>query len=373
MINGSKTLHVKKNSLITFPVKPRTNCIKRQKKIGPTHSIHPSTGSSSTGSSPTGSSPVTSPTGSSLVTSPTRSPTSTLSKIHHSNKNLIRTSKVNYQYSFDDKYKKETFLSQGSWSEVYCGTLHCNSNERVAIKQIRKLTLHKKDEKVKTQVQREIDIHLQLKHPNIIRLIETFEDECNIYLVMEYAEQGDLFDKLSHEKIFSEKQSAKYMLDICKGLDYCHDLNIIHRDIKLENILIGNDGHLKIADFGWAIQTQDLCNSFCGTLEFLPPEILKGDSYGPQCDVWSLGILMYEMLCGTNPFGNRSSLNEKDCYWIILSHKIINEEPSMNSSYITYKSKDLLRKMLCKDVETRITLKDILQHPWITCNTLNYL
>jgi len=274
-------------------------------------------------------------------------------------------SKISYKIQLTDKYKIIEKIGTGTWSEVYSG-LNKKNNEKVAIKKIRKIKIS--TDKMRDQIQREINIQKNLKHPNIIELYEAFEDDYNIHLVLEYAEKGELFYELQSRHPFSESKSAMYITDICKGADYCHKSNVIHRDIKAENILISSDGHLKLGDFGWSIKTLSKCNSFCGTLEYLSPQLLMGESYGCDCDIWSIGILLHEMLCGRSPFKERHSCDEDDLYWLVLREEIVDKKISLDSKNISKDAKDLLERLLQKDVEDRITMSEIFMHSWIIKN-----
>ena len=290
--------------------------------------------------------------------------------------------KIDYAIELSDKYKIFKQIGNGTWSDVYYGE-NSHSNKKVAIKKIKKLKLS--STKMRDQIQREISIQKELKHPNIIELYEAFEDDHNIYLgkkfkilnfissqgkilcfflVLEYAEKGELFYKLEFG-ILTEEQSASYMLDICRGIDYCHKSNVIHRDIKPENILIASDGHLKIGDFGWAIKTLSKCVSFCGTLEYISPELLMGKKYGCECDIWSLGILLHEMLFGKSPFKQRDSCEEQESYLSIIRQEILDKDVILDSKNLSDEVKDLLYRLLCKDSEERITMNEIFSHPWI--------
>ena len=122
-------------------------------------------------------------------------------------------------------------------------------------------------------------------------------------MILEYSTGGELYKKLTSKGRFSEKLSAQYICDMAQALSYCHQKHIIHRDIKPENLLLGSRGEIKIADFGWSVHAPtSRRNTLCGTLDYLPPEMIDGREHDEMVDVWSLGVLMYEFLVGSPPF-----------------------------------------------------------------------
>jgi aurora kinase len=155
---------------------------------------------------------------------------------------------------------------------------------------------------VEHQLRREIEIQSHLRHPNILRLYGYFYDQTRVYLILEYAAKGELYKELQRCRVFSEKRAATYIASLARALMYCHEKHVIHRDIKPENLLIGSKGELKIADFGWSVHTSSRRRTLCGTLDYLPPEMVEGKEHDSGVDVWSLGILCFEFLFGTPPF-----------------------------------------------------------------------
>ena len=124
-----------------------------------------------------------------------------------------------------------------------------------------------------------------------------------VYLILEYAARGELYKELQKAKRFSERRSATYIASLARALVYCHKKHVIHRDIKPENLLIGIKGELKIADFGWSVHAPNSRRqTLCGTLDYLPPEMVEGRDHDSAVDVWSLGVLAYEFLCGVPSF-----------------------------------------------------------------------
>lgn len=163
-----------------------------------------------------------------------------------------------------------------------------------------------------SQFQKEMDILSKCDHPNIIKMFGAFEDIENVYIVLELAPGGNLYHLMRRKGKFSEEEVKRFMMDIIQATIYLHSQKpaIIHRDIKPENILIcGNT--LKIADFGWSGVHNKLRNTYCGTPDYLSPEMILGTGHNEKLDVWSLGILTYELLHGKTPF--RPNLTESSC------------------------------------------------------------
>jgi aurora kinase len=161
-------------------------------------------------------------------------------------------------------------------------------------------------------VQREIEIQSNLRHPNILQLLGYFYDSKRIFLILEYAAKGELYKHLQRETRFPEWKAAQYIAQMAAALQFLHKKHVIHRDIKPENILLGIHGELKIADFGWSVHAPgDRRTTQCGTLDYLPPEIVNYTSYNSKVDLWSLGVLMYEFLVGQAPFEDSKVLTYK--------------------------------------------------------------
>lgn len=160
------------------------------------------------------------------------------------------------------------------------------------------------ENKVEKQIRREIEIQQNLRHPNVLRLYGYFHDEKRIFLMIEFAAQGELYKQLTKPPYhFSESRSSRYIDQMADGLGYLHSKHVIHRDIKPENILIGINGELKIGDFGWSVHAPGLRRkTLCGTLDYLPPEMVERKDHNEKVDHWALGVLAYEFLVGKPPF-----------------------------------------------------------------------
>jgi serine/threonine protein kinase len=214
--------------------------------------------------------------------------------------------------------------------------------------------------RVEHQLRREIEIQSHCRHVNILRLYSFFHDEKRVYLMLEMAPGGELYALLQSRGTFSEARSAWYFKQMAEAIQYCHTKHIIHRDIKPENILIGLKDTLKIADFGWAVHApSSRRETFCGTLDYLPPEMVKNNKYHSRVDVWGLGVLLYEFLIGKPPFEDSS---EKGTY------KKIKSVNPVFPPHISKEAKDLVTRLLHKNPTERLTLEDVMKHPWVQLN-----
>ncbi|CAK7353112.1 unnamed protein product [Dovyalis caffra] len=190
-------------------------------------------------------------------------------------------------------------LGRGKFGHVYLAR-EKRSNHIVALKVLFKSQLQQSQ--VEHQLRREVEIQSHLRHPNILRLYGYFYDQKRVYLILEYAAKGELYKELQKCKYFSERRAATYVASLARALIYCHGKHVIHRDIKPENLLIGAQGELKIADFGWSVHTFNRRRTMCGTLDYLPPEMVESVEHDASVDIWSLGVLCYEFLYGVPPF-----------------------------------------------------------------------
>ncbi|XP_032638452.1 aurora kinase A isoform X3 [Chelonoidis abingdonii] len=199
------------------------------------------------------------------------------------------------------------------------------------------------------------------KHPNILRLYGYFHDATRVYLILEYAPRGEVYKELQKLTKFDEQRTATYMTELADALSYCHSKRVIHRDIKPENLLLGSNGELKIADFGWSVHApSSRRTTLCGTLDYLPPEMIEGRTHDEKVDLWSLGVLCYEFLVGKPPF-------EAETYQ--ETYRSISKVEFRFPPFVTEGAKDLIVKLLKHNPYQRLPLKDVLAHPWITTNS----
>ena len=262
------------------------------------------------------------------------------------NKTTANNSNCNYyDYNYDSCQQNESF---GSDETEWCD-----------------------DQITKEKIGYTVNILKNLNHPNIIKLFDTIEDDNNIYLVEEYADNGNLLNYLHSGYPLSENQAKTFFVQILHALIYLHqDAKVVHRDIKAENILLDSNFHIKIADFGLCCKMNDNkpLKAQCGSLHYVAPEILKNQEYGPEVDIWSTGVLLYFMATGYMPFDVlHDNMNDYRKEVFELFTKILNAPVVFpNHLNISENLKDLILRMLEKDPEQRITLDEIISHPWIT-------
>ncbi|KAG2194300.1 hypothetical protein INT47_000443, partial [Mucor saturninus] len=207
---------------------------------------------------------------------------------------------------------------------------------------------------------REMAIMRLLRHPNICQLKEYIAEGDKYYMFLEYVDGGQLLDYIIKHGKLREKQARKFARQIVSALDYCHRNSIVHRDLKIENILITQSEQLKIIDFGLSnvYSPTEQLNTFCGSLYFAAPELLKAKEYtGPEVDVWSFGVVLYVLVCGRVPFDdtNLPALHEK------IKSGVVEEYPD----HLSKECLDLLSKIFVVNPKERITLSAIQAHPWM--------
>ncbi|KAF3906168.1 hypothetical protein ABW20_dc0100757 [Dactylellina cionopaga] len=244
-------------------------------------------------------------------------------------------------------------LGKGKFGRVYLAKER-KTGFLCALKVLHKTELHQG--RVETQLRREVEIQSNLRHPNILRLFGHFHDSKRVFLIIEYAAQGELYKVLRKAGSFSESRAATYVAQMASALAYLHKKHVIHRDIKPENILVGSHGEIKLSDFGWSVHAPtNRRTTLCGTLDYLPPEMLRGDSHGEKVDLWSLGVLMYEFLVGAAPFEDTPLETQKRI--VKLNFKI--------PDFVSPEARDLITRLLRLDPDKRLPLDQVAQHPWI--------
>jgi len=281
-------------------------------------------------------------------------------KHRHQIKKKGSASAITVQRKSKKKWKLSDFdigkpLGRGKFGCVYLAR-EKTANYIVALKVLFKNQLSKAG--VEHQLRREIEIQSHLRHPNIIRLYGYFYDANRVYLILEFASGGELYKRLQKEECFSEEKTSGYIGQLAGALAFCHKKHVIHRDIKPENLLLGDKGEVKIADFGWSVHAPtNRRQTLCGTLDYLPPEMIEGREHDYAVDVWSLGVLMYEFLVGTPPF---EALSHNATY------KRISKVDLQFPSFISPNAKLLMQQLLVKDPRKRLKLENVLKHPFIT-------
>ena len=252
-----------------------------------------------------------------------------------------------------DNFEFGRHLGCGQYGHVYLAR-EKKSKHIVAIKCISKTQLV--DLKKETMLRNEIEIQSNIRHPNILVVYGFFYDDRRVYLIQEFAPQGDLFNKLDKMGCFSEHRAARYTSELADALQYCHSKHVIHRDIKLENLLLGQHGEIKLADFGFAVRSCTKRKTFGGTDDYMAPEIVNRKDHDKQVDTWSLGVLLFEFLTGGAPF---SAATPQE------THDRINKFDIAFPHYMATDAQDLIRKLLARTPGQRMALDDVHSHPFI--------
>ncbi|KAI9064624.1 kinase-like protein [Trametes sanguinea] len=247
-------------------------------------------------------------------------------------------------------------LGKGKFGRVYMVRTKCEPHYILALKCLYKSEIVQS--RVEKQIRREIEIQQNLRHPHVLRLYGYFHDEKRIFLMLEFAGKGELYKQLTKYGCFTEKRSSRYIDQMADALMYLHSKHVIHRDIKPENLLLGINGELKIGDFGWSVHAPgNRRKTLCGTLDYLPPEMVEGREHSEKVDYWALGVLTYEFICGAPPFEDLSGYN--------ATYKRIARVDLKIPSKVSPEARDLITKLLQYDPERRLPLSEVRKHPWI--------
>eukprot|EP00357_Protocruzia_adherens_P000784 CAMPEP_0115014012 /NCGR_PEP_ID=MMETSP0216-20121206/25786_1 /TAXON_ID=223996 /ORGANISM="Protocruzia adherens, Strain Boccale" /LENGTH=1067 /DNA_ID=CAMNT_0002383593 /DNA_START=223 /DNA_END=3423 /DNA_ORIENTATION=+ len=266
------------------------------------------------------------------------------------NKNLIygRPPKIS-----DFESQKGPGLGKGSYGKVEL-VKEKQTGQLYAMKVMKKETL-KRISSVEN-LKREINVQFRLNHENLVSLRWYFEDKKNIYMVMDYAANGNLFYYLRKKKKFSEREAYKYFSQTCSGIYFLHKNNIIHRDIKPENLLLDKNLNIKLCDFGWCVEGDETRNTFCGTLDYMAPEMIQNGDHNHTLDIWSLGVLLFELVHGRAPFSGRSPAEK--CSKIMKNTIVFDEG-------VSDPCRELISGLLKLNANDRFTMLEIFQHPWV--------
>ncbi|XVF76539.1 hypothetical protein PTKIN_Ptkin13bG0273700 [Pterospermum kingtungense] len=269
-----------------------------------------------------------------------------------------------HKYDALPNYKVGKTLGIGSFGKVKIAE-HVLTGHKVAIKIIKREKIENKE--MEEKVKRETKILRLFKHPHIIRLYEVIETATDVFMVMEYVTCGELFDYIVQKGRVKEDEARKFFQQIICGVEYCHKNKVVHRDIKPENILLDAKQNVKIADFGLSNVMRDgyLLKTSCGSPNYAAPEVLSGQRYvGPEVDVWSCGITLYALLCGTLPFDDPN---------FVTLFRLIKRGRYALPSHLSAGARDLISRIIVVDPMKRLTIPQIRQHPWFQADLPIYL
>ncbi|KAH6904456.1 CAMK/CAMKL/Kin4 protein kinase [Coprinopsis sp. MPI-PUGE-AT-0042] len=257
-------------------------------------------------------------------------------------------------------------LGEGEFGKVKLG-LHVQWGEEVAVKLIRRTNMGQEGRLAK--VEREIEVLRTLKHPNIVRLYDVIETDKYIGIILECASGGELFDHILAHRHLRERDAAKLFSQLISGVWYIHQKKIVHRDLKLENLLLDRHRNVIITDFGFANRFEhkadDLMQTSCGSPCYAAPELVisEGMYVGTAVDIWSCGVILYAMLAGYLPFDDDPANPDGDN--INLLYRYIVNTPLSFPDFISTEARDLLGLMLVPDPARRADLDTVMRHPWL--------
>ncbi|GAB4825641.1 CBL-interacting serine/threonine-protein kinase 1 [Ancistrocladus abbreviatus] len=256
------------------------------------------------------------------------------------------------------KYELGKTLGEGNFGKVKLA-INLQTGNPFAVKILEKdKILHLK---ISDQIKREIATLKLLKHPNIVRLHEVLASKTKIYMVLEYVNGGELFNRIAHKGKLPEAEGRRLFQQLIDGVSYCHDKGVYHRDLKLENILIDAKGNIKVSDFGLSALPQHfrddgLLHTTCGSPNYVAPEILANRGYdGATSDIWSCGVILYVILTGYLPFDDRNLA--------VLYQKIVKGETQI-PKWLSPGAQNMIKRILDPNPATRITVAEIKADEW---------
>lgn len=251
-------------------------------------------------------------------------------------------------------YDLERVLGKGNFALVRLG-IHKLTKTKVAVKIVDKNDLDAENLK---KIGREIEIMRKMSHPHIIQLYQVMETESMIYIVTEYAANGEIFDHLVQNGRMAEEEACHVFAQILAAVRYCHLSGVVHRDLKAENLLLDSDNRIKLADFGFSNYYRPDCllGTWCGSPPYAAPELFEGKRYvGPKADIWSLGVVLYVLVSGSLPFDG-ATLQDLRSRVVGCQYRV--------PFFLSSECEQLLKGLLVIDPERRLSLEQIAKHPW---------
>lgn len=290
-------------------------------------------------------------------------------EVHFNDDDSLSFDSIDYSDEKEYVPKLEDFkivkvLDKGSFGKVFLVENKLNGRF-YAMKRIRKDVLIEKKQIENTKNEKKI--LLNLEHPFLLGMSYVIQNDLRIYFFLDFIEGGNLYQNMFKVKRFKEKTVKFFAAQLVLAFGMLHDESIVHRDLKPENVLLGADGYIKLADFGLAkslTKQKPLTYSFCGTTEYLAPEIIKDEGHGFTVDWWTLGILIYELTTGRTPFLHK---NTSQTTKLIKSGKIIFPDPLRHRIEMSEEFKDFITQLLHKNPRKRLGhrgKKEVMAHPW---------
>lgn len=283
-------------------------------------------------------------------------------KKEHSTRPLF--GKKKFDEKFEKYYKTLEILGRGAFSEVFVA-LKISTSQRFAVKCISKKSLNEKDE---SSLESEISILKRIKHPNIVGLVDLYDNRQTLYIVMDLVSGGELFDRIVEKGFYSEADASHVIKQLLTAVGYIHSLGIVHRDLKPENLLYydqSDDSKIMITDFGLAkYDDNEIQQTACGTPGYVAPEVLRLQPYGKPVDCWALGVITYILLCGYPPFYHE---DDQELYQQIMEGEYEFDSPYWDE--ISQEGKDFVRSLMTLDPNSRYDCETALENSWISGDT----
>jgi len=254
-----------------------------------------------------------------------------------------------------DNYMLGKTVGKGNFAKVKVAR-HALTGAEVAVKIVDKTSLN---ESSMAKLKREVDIMKEMDHPNIVKLYEVIDTETTLYMIMEYAAGGEVFDYLVEHGRMQEKDARTKFRQIVSAVEYCHARGVIHRDLKAENLLLDAEMNIKIADFGFSntYEPGDQLDTFCGSPPYAAPELFQGKRYdGPEVDVWSLGVILYTLVSGSLPFDGQTLKELRD--------RVLRGKYRI-PFYMSQECEQLLKRFLAVSPGRRSALRSVMSHAWM--------